>query len=478
MNSKLSERELLELEVELLEIEYEEDRRGFFNEFFPDSKTPDVDVTNDNINDIYKHILKSKARVIINYGGRDSGKSFFSGGQYVPLCMATEDYFRGVAIRKTYVSNKDSTFTEIKDGIDVLGLGKTLKSIKSPLEIKNVNNGNKLIFRGMDDLGNLKSLKGINFWWFEEAEDLKESQYDDLLILLRGNGYQRALLTFNPVDEDHFTNNRFVKCKKDRILERFDDGEAKVWEIDIKEEIDGEMVEYTVLVLRSTFDDNKFIPPVRKLVIEKLKERDPVLYNVYRKGLYGSKAGRILSNWEELDFNRFGYEFNNFDKKGYAQDFGFNHYNCILSVAEKDNNLYVFDEIYVNEMSPQEIIDIAKRKRIQYNLRMFCDSAEPGTIRTWKKEGFRAVPVKKYQGYVKAQIDKLKDYNKIYINSRCINTLSEIKKWKWKEDKNGKKTDEPVAIEDDAMAALRYSTDLFPKRSKNYGKSKVVKGRR
>jgi len=33
----------------------------------------------------------------------------------------------------------------------------------------------------------------------------------------------------------------------------------------------------------------------------------------------------------------------------------------------------------------------------------------------------------------------------------------------WKQDKNEKYIDEPVDVFDDAMAALRYSTDLFDK---------------
>jgi phage terminase large subunit len=414
----------------------------------------------DKINNVYQHIMKTKARVIINYGGRDSGKSFFTGGQYIPFALHYEKYFRGIALRKTYVSNRDSTFAEIKDGVNILGINDKITALANPLEVRHIN-GNKIIFRGMDDTTNIKSLKGINFFWFEEAEVLTETEFDDLLILLRGNGYQRAILTFNPVDEEHFTNQRFVLCKKDRILETFDDGEPKVWEIDIREKINGELVQYTVLVVRSTFDDNKFIPPVRKLIIEKLKETNPFLYDVYRKGKFGTRGGRILTNWQEVDLENQQYKFENFDNRGYVQDFGFNHANVILSLIEKDNNLYIFDEIYVTEKDTDEIIRIANEKNYDKDLRMICDSAEPDRIKTWQKAGYNAIPVKKYQGSVITQIDKLKRYNCIYIDSKCTNTLKEIKQWYWKQDKFGKYTDEPVNVFDDAMAALRYSSDLF-----------------
>ena len=108
------------------------------------------------VNKIYYHILQSKARVIINYGGRDSGKSWFAGGQYVPAAMLNEDYFRGVGIRKTYTSIKDSVFKEIEDGIEFLEQDRHFRYIKQPLEII-CNNGNKMIFRGLDDPTKTKS---------------------------------------------------------------------------------------------------------------------------------------------------------------------------------------------------------------------------------------------------------------------------------------------------------------------------------
>lgn len=319
-NRAKNKEELIKL-IKKNEIVKEIKKRNFVDSIYKDVKDYSLNIYPEKVNDIYKYILKSKARVIINYGGRDSGKSFFTGGQYIPMALHYEKYMRGIAIRKTYISNRDSTLTEIKDGVELLGFGNKIQTLTSPYEVRHVN-GNKIIFRGMDNISNLKSLKGINFWWFEEAEDLTEQQFDDLLILLRGKGYQRCILTFNPVDEEHFSNNRFVLCKKDRILETFDDGEPKVWEIDIQEKINGEIAQYTVLVIRSTFDDNKFIPPVRKLIIEKLKETNPYLYDVYRKGKFGSRGGKILTNIEELDFQEKNISFKNFDNKGYSQDFG------------------------------------------------------------------------------------------------------------------------------------------------------------
>jgi len=282
-----------------------------------------------------------------------------------------------------------------------------------------------------------------------------------LQILLRGGETQKIILTFNPIDEEHFTNSRYVKAKKDRILETFEDGEPKVWEIDVSEVIDKELVKYTVLVICTTYNDNAFIEPQRKLVIEKMKDTNPFLYEVYRKGRFGKKGGLILTNIEQIDFEEKKLSMRLFDKKGYSQDFGFNHANCILSAATKDNCLYIFDEIYVHEKTSSDIIEIANKKHLEKRLAMPCDSAEPDKVIDWQRAGYNAVGVKKYAGSVKDQISYLQNFDKIYINVKCVNTWKEAKQWMWKQNKQGKFTDEPVDVFDDAMAALRYTKDLF-----------------
>lgn len=92
-------------------------------------------------NDIYQCMLERNYRVVVCYGARDTGKSYFVGGQYIPIKMLNDPYFRGVGIRNTYVSLKDSVYAEISDGFNVMDeafnfkLGELIKKTKSPLEI-------------------------------------------------------------------------------------------------------------------------------------------------------------------------------------------------------------------------------------------------------------------------------------------------------------------------------------------------------
>lgn len=132
----------------------------------------------------------------------------------------------------------------------------------------------------------------------------------------------------------------------------------------------------------------------------------------------------------------------------------------------KDDNIYVLKEIYVHEKDTSEIIPLADNADYPKNRKMYCDSAEPDRIKMWKSAGYRAMPVKKNKhakdsSYVKGQIDWLKQ-RQIFVHPSCVNTIKELQQWKWvKDEKTGIYLDEPVAFQDDAMAALRYGVESW-----------------
>lgn len=210
-----------------------------------------------------------------------------------------------------------------------------------------------------------------------------------------------------------------------------------------------------VLTHHSTYLHNRFIDDAYRQRMERRKLVDPDGYRIYGLGEWGEVGGLILTNYIIEDFDRsperFGYMVN-------AQDFGFNHANCIGEVGFKDGELYLCQELYVFGKDTDEIIQLAEG-RFQKRLTMYCDSAEPDRIRMWRKAGYRAVPVKKEPGSVHAQIDHLKQH-KLHIHPSCVNTIKEIQQWKWRRDeKSGQYLDEPVNFFDDAMAMLRYSIE-------------------
>lgn len=196
----------------------------------------------------------------------------------------------------------------------------------------------------------------------------------------------------------------------------------------------------------------------------------------YGLGEWGEIGGLILHNWEIRELSQ---DLNDYDDIAIGQDFGFNHANAILLLGIKDDNIYILKEVYVFEKETAEIIPIAIDAGIPQNKEMWCDSAEPDRIKTWKNAGFRAKPVEKEKTtekkYQAAQIDWLKGIVRkdkvikrmIYVDPSCTNTITELQQWKWKKDEStGEYLDEPVPYQDDAMAALRYGIERWRKKKR------------
>jgi phage terminase large subunit len=312
-------------------------------------------------------------------------------------------------------------------------------------------NGNKIIFRGMNDDKQREKLKSITFQrgkltdvWCEEATEITQADFEIIDDRLRGElplgQFYQIRLTFNPVNKNHWIKKNFF-----------------------------DIPDPNVLTHHSTYLGNRFIDEAYKARMERRKIVDPEGYQIYGLGEWGEIGGLILHNWEVREISQ---NLNDYDDVAIGQDFGYNHANAILLLGIKDDNIYIIDEIYVHEKETSEIIPLAIKKAIPTNRTMWCDSAEPDRIKMWKKAGFRAKPVEKEQNSIKAQIDWLKGVvgkNKvikrmIYVHPHCVNTIKELQQWKWKkDDKLGIYLDEPVPIMDDAMAALRYGIEGWRK---------------
>lgn len=395
-------------------------------------------------NKAFSEVHRSKKRYIALKGSAGSGKSVDTAQQY--LIRLLKDKGRNlVCIRKSDVTNRDSTYAELTGAIYRLGLDKYFECRLSPLQIRCIN-GNMIIFRGVNDEKQREKLKSITFQkgkltdvWIEEATELTQSDFEIIDDRLRGNlpsgQFYQIKMTFNPVNKNHWIKKQFFDRQDENTL-----------------------------TCHSSYLDNRFIDDAYKARMQRRKEVDPDGYRIYGLGDWGEIGGLVLKNWEVADISQ---NANDYDDVAIGQDFGFNHANAILQLAIKDDDIYILKEIYVYEKDTSEIIDIADKMDLVG--KMWCDSAEPDRIKTWKKAGYKAEGVTKEkttgQKYQATQIDWLKR-RKIYIHPSCVNTMREIEQWKWKRDEqSGKYLDEPVPFFDDAMAALRYGIEDWRKPS-------------
>lgn len=406
-------------------------------------------------NKIFESANKSRCRYVVMKGSAGSGKSFDTAQHYILRLM--KDRGRNLlALRKSEVTNRDSTFAELQAAVYRMGteVSALWKITLNPLEMTFLPSGNKIIFRGMNDAKQREKIKSITFAtgdltdvWLEEATEFTREDVDILDDRLRGklpDGlFYQMRFTFNPVSMHHWIKAHFF-----------------------------DTIDENVFTHHSTYLDNRFSDEAYHARMMRRKKLDPDGYRIYGLGEWGEVGGLILQNWlvEEIPT-----DFNAYDDVALGQDFGFNHANAILVLGWKDGEVYILEEIYEHEKDTEEIIEIAKSRDITKRRIMYCDSAEPDRIKTWRKAGFRARGVQKEKNSVQAQIDWLKART-IHVHPSCVNTLKELDQWKWKKDeKRDIYLDEPVAIFDDAMAALRYGIEGWRKHVNNA--VRVVKGR-
>lgn len=397
-------------------------------------------------NPCFRAVNQSRKRYIVEKGSAGSGKSVDAAQEYI-LRMMRDKGRNLVAMRKSDITNRDSTFAELTGAIyrmfgDKAGLYWAINM--SPLKLTCKANGNQIIFRGMNDDKQREKLKSITFQrgkltdvWLEEATEFTQADFEIIDDRLRGElppgQFYQIRMTFNPVNKNHWIKKVFF-----------------------------DIPDPNVLTHHSTYLGNRFIDDAYKARMERRKLVDPEGYQIYGLGEWGEIGGLILHNWEIKEVSQ---NLNDYDDIAIGQDFGFNHANAILLLGTKDDDISILKEIYVFKKDTSEIIQLARDIDVPTKKQMWCDSAEPDRIKMWTKAGFRARGVDKggSAGSVKAQIDYLKQH-RIFVHPHCVNTIKELQQWKWKKDeKSGEYLDDPVPFQDDAMAALRYGVEGWRK---------------
>ena len=322
-------------------------------------------------NPCFKEVDRSKKRYIVMKGSAGSGKSVDTAQNYI-LRLMSDKGRNLVCIRKSDITNRDSTFAELTGAIyRMFGDRAELywKITQSPLKLTCKANGNQIIFRGMNDEKQREKLKSITFQkgkltdvWCEEATELTQADLEIIDDRLRGElpdgQFYQIRLTFNPVNKNHWIKKVFF-----------------------------DMPDPNVLCHHSTYLMNRFIDDAYRQRMERRKLVDPEGYMIYGLGEWGEIGGLILHNWEVKDISQNPADYDDF---AIGQDFGFNHANAILPVGWKDDDIYITKELYEFEKDTSELIDLATKLGIDRRKQMWCDSAEPDRIKMWQKAGFRA----------------------------------------------------------------------------------------
>lgn len=153
-------------------------------------------------------------------------------------------------------------------------------------------------------------------------------------------------------------------------------------------------------------------------------------------------------------------------------DWGYNNPTAVLLiVVDSDENYTVIDEIYVKkQLIDNSFIKLMKEKgwfelkRDIYSTDIdaaYCDSNRPENIVLLSELApFAVIGADKKPGSVLDGIQivhQLFNTGRLKIHSKCVNLINEIENYRWKENKNQDKKDEPEKKDDHLCDALRYA---------------------
>lgn len=225
------------------------------------------------VNERYIPLIEDQSRFLILYGGSGSGKSVFAAFK-ICFRVLTETGHKFLILRKVGETVKDSVFAEIKEMLTIMGCLSEFDINKTDKTFTHRVNGNQILCKGLDEPEKIKSIKGITGMWVEEATEFSSDEIDQLNLRIRGEkqNYIQYILSFNPISEDNEIVKKFVTS-----------------------------VFPGARVVHTTYKDNSYLSPADIAVIEGLKEKNPLFYDVYCLGIPGvvDKSGKFLYSFNE-----------------------------------------------------------------------------------------------------------------------------------------------------------------------------------
>lgn len=386
-------------------------------------------------------------------GGYGSGKSYHIALKIILKLL--EEKRTALVVREVYDTHRDSTYSLFDEIIADLNLSGRIRTVTSPMQVR-FPNGSKIIFRGMDNPEKLKSVNNVSLIWIEEASEVKYAGFKELIGRMRHPTLDLHMITStNPVAQDNWTFTHFFKDEENKT-HTLDD--TKLYE-------KRELVVGDTYYHHSTAEDNYFLPQSYIDQLEEMKNYDPDLYRVARKGHFGVSGTKVLPQFEEKPHDFVMKAINNIKKPMHrtGMDFGFvTSFNAVLRMVVdlERQYLYIYWEYYKNGKTDDETaLDLIELK--ETGEKIIADSAEPKAIQYYRQQGFNMFGAKKFPGSKLANIKKIKRFKKIICSSDCVNTVRELKNLTYKTNKLDNIIEDEFKIDAHTFDSIAYGLDGY-----------------
>jgi PBSX family phage terminase large subunit len=261
----------------------------------------------------YDYVLGSNHDVIIQVGGRYSGKSQNEDQRLAGNLASKKDY-KLLVVEDLEGQMSEGFHAGLRNAISDFDHVQAYNPASRVAYIENKINGNKALFKGYlteQQRLNVKKLNKITEILVEEGEWMDYDAFISLFQQLRGGREEDRKLTIlmNPVNPECFVNEEFILKPADKVYEYFKGTDRpKVFERNIRTmiEIDGEEKEstITVLIVISTHHDNPFLTLEQRASIEQYKEKDPDKYAQLAEAKFIQPKGSLLKQRNYFSLSR------------------------------------------------------------------------------------------------------------------------------------------------------------------------------
>lgn len=454
-------------------------------------------------------------------GGRSTGKSFNILGIEPIIIILSSKLKNIIMFRANDVDNSDSTYAQLVQCINYLGVSHLFKCTTSPYKITRKATGQVILFRGAANnptsITSIKPQVGyFSNFYFEEASELPS--YEDFskidgslrigtkeIEMCKAAGEKpQLLITFacNAWDVGHWLNDKFFK---DRLDDNPDELEKQGYMI--YKNYDFNLGFGKGLILHtSTYKANNFMPQEQKEAMELLKNIAYDQFKVLGLGCWGNTSEGCYPDWkDDLILDTFkintlavgdfavGVDVGISDGQGRVlkQDGEVKSATTMALVALTQDNekLVVMDEFFhtniglkVPKTEPEIQHMMCEKLKTWFNrfkwmsikrCRVFVDSASPGFMQTLRDMAHN------YYGLFNCVFEpstKIKIHNRInftnylmafkefLVGITCTNLIREIK-----QAHKGPKG-EPRGTNDHEIDAMEYAATML------WGKLRRAKG--
>lgn len=351
--------------------------------------------------------------VYVNQGGTSSGKTYTILQVLIYIAISQSKQIITV-VGQDLPNLKVGAFRDLKSIIeDNEWLAKFFKFNNSTFKATGIN-GTEIEFKSYEDEQDAKSGKR-DYLFINEANGISYEVYWQLAIRTR----KKIWIDYNP-------SARF--WVHDKVIGRKD-----------------------TQVIYSNHYANRCLTDDERGRINGIEDGE--LRKVYLWGKTGKLSGLIFPNYRIVDDMP---PLADVKIHGYGLDFGFSaDPTALIEVSLAHGEIWLDQRIYERGMTNPMIAERMKDEGITRRDYVVADSAEPKSIAEIKAFGLWIVPAVKGVDSITVGIDVMHRY-KINVTRRSTGLIEEFNSYKYKKDRDGKQTNDPVDKWNHGIDAVRY----------------------